>query len=309
VGRARLRHILDWLGSNRLTLSDFLHDAHLQRVVLKEKEIDALQSNLEAARNTWKDLQEQDVHILKATDSEYPALLRDRLGDKTPPVLFVRGNRRVMDRQSVGFCGSRKASEKGLRVAEDTAGQLAERGTNIVSGYAAGVDLAVHEAALAHGGRTTLVLAEGILRFRIKRALKELWDWERVAVVSEFLPGLPWTVHNAMQRNTVICSMSSAMVLIEAKNSGGSLAAGKTCLALGVPLFAAVYEGMPESAEGNLQLIDHGARTLMRSRKTGRANIRRLLTTIEKQESGRRFVRNPTHSRDTSPQLGVFEQG
>src|SRR5258708_10909551 len=158
VGRARLRDILSWLESDRLTLSDFLHDIHLQKVVLKAKEIDALQSNLENAVNTWKSLQEQDVHLLKATDSDYPAVLRDRLGDKTPPVLFVRGNRSIMDGESVGFCGSRKASEKGLSVAEDTAGQLAERGTNIVSGYAAGVDLAVHEAALANEGRTTLVL-------------------------------------------------------------------------------------------------------------------------------------------------------
>jgi len=41
------------------------------------------------------------------------------------------------------------------------------------------------------------------------------------------------------------------MILIEARTTSGSIQAGRDCLRLGLPLFAAVYEGMPESATGN----------------------------------------------------------
>lgn len=77
-----------------------------------------------------------------------------------------------------------------------------------------------------------------------------------------------------MQRNRTICGLSRAMILIEARATGGSIGAGRDCLRLGVPLFAAVYEGMPESATGNEELLQQGARRLMKSRSTNRPNIR-----------------------------------
>jgi hypothetical protein len=50
---------------------------------------------------------------------------------------------------------------------------------------------------------------------------------------------------SAMQRNKTICGLSRAMVLIEARSTGGSIQAGRDCLKMGLPLFAAVYEGSP----------------------------------------------------------------
>ena len=63
---------------------------------------------------------------------------------------------------------------------------LAGNKINIVSGFAAGVDMNAHRAALAAGGTTTVVLAEGILRFRVKKEIRDLWDENRTLVVSEF---------------------------------------------------------------------------------------------------------------------------
>ena len=181
----------------------------------------------------------------------------------------------------MGFCGSREATEKGLATARGSAELLAKEGINIVSGFATGVDMNAHRAALASGGTTSVVLAEGIFRFRVKKEIRELWDEERTLVVSEFGPNLPWSVSHAMQRNRTICGLSQALILIEARSSGGSIEAGRDCLRLGLPLFAAVYEGMPESATGNEELLRNGANRLMKSRATGRPNIRPILEAIE----------------------------
>lgn len=125
------------------------------------------------------------------------------------------------------------------------------------------------------------MLAEGILHFNTKRETKDAWDAKRAVVVSEFLPDSAWSVHNAMRRNRTICGLSQAMVLIEARTSGGSLEAGKVCLELGVPLFAAAYEGMPDAAQGNRQILNEGARPLLKSRTSGRANVAPILQSLQ----------------------------
>jgi DNA processing protein len=167
-----------------------------------------------------------------------------------------------------------------LATAQESADLLARQGINIVSGFAAGVDMSAHRAALVAGGTTTVVLAEGILRFQVKKGIREEWDDRRTLVVSEFGPNLPWGVGHAMQRNRTICGLSRAMILIEARTSGGSIQAGRDCLRLGIPLFAAAYEGMPESATGNEELLHQGARRLMKSRSLNRPNIRPVLDAI-----------------------------
>ena len=79
-----------------------------------------------------------------------------------------------------------------------------------------------------------------------------------------------------MQRNLTILGLSRAMILIESGEKGGSMAAGREAIRLNVPLFAPVYDGMPESAIGNRLLLEKGARPLMKSRETQRAQLRSL---------------------------------
>jgi DNA processing protein len=213
-------------------------------------------------------------------DKDYPEALKRVLGEDAPVLLLCRGNRDLFAKPAVGFCGSREASEKGQATAWDSSDLLARAGINIVSGFAAGVDMNAHRSALAAGGTTTAVLAEGILRFRVKREIRDQWDEQRTLVVSAFGPNLPWSVGHAMRRNRTICGLSRAMILIEARTSGGSIQAGRDCLNLGLPLFAAVYEGVPESATGNEELLHHGAKRLMKSRAANRTNIRPVLEAI-----------------------------
>jgi DNA processing protein len=167
-----------------------------------------------------------------------------------------------------------------MATARDSATLLAHDKINIVSGFAAGVDMNAHRAALIAGGTTTVVLAEGILRFRVKKEIRDVWDEARTLIVSEFGPNLPWSVSHAMQRNKTICGLSRAMVLIEARSTGGSIEAGRDCLKMGLPLFAAVYEGSSESATGNEELLRNGAKRLMKSRSRDLPNMAPIMEAI-----------------------------
>lgn len=277
LGPAKVNALLEWGQKSGYSAAELCKQLELLRSRLTAEQIESIQSD---DSNVAEQLTLNEVQLISVLDSTYPPLLRAALRGKTPPLLYCRGNIELLSSPAVGICGSRKASEKGIETARDCADQLASADFVVVSGYAAGVDTS-HIAALAGFGATIIVLPEGILHFRIKQEIREVWDWKRILVISHFDPGLPWSVQNAMARNSVICGLSRAMILIEAGLTCGSIAAGRTCLEMKRPLFAPVYEGMPESAAGNQLLLTQGARPLLKSRISGRAAIAKVLAAVD----------------------------
>jgi DNA processing protein len=277
VGPGRVRKLLQrWRNTPEVPV---MQDRLIESV-LTPAQIASLPECKERVKRHWEELLKHNVRVLSIIDPEYPESLRKTLGELAPVLLLCLGNLELLKHVSVGFCGSREASEKGRATARDCAMLLANDNINVVSGFAAGVDMNAHRAALAAGGTTTIVLAEGILRFRIKKDIRDVWDDSRTLVVSEFGANLPWSVSQAMQRNRTICGLSRAMVLIEARSAGGSIQAGRDCLKMGLPLFAAVYEGSPESATGNEELLRNGAKRLMKSKARDLPNMTPVLQVI-----------------------------
>ena len=217
--------------------------------------------------------EDSKVNYISVIDEGYPKELLHDLGLSSPTVLSVMGNVELLKKRKIGFSGSRNVSDKGIHITQDIASQLTESGFCLVSGYANGVDIAVHKTALQTGGSTILVLPEGIGSFRIKNELKPYWDWNRVLVLSEFSPSAKWSVSRAMQRNRTIIALSKAMMVIEAGEKGGSLDAGLKTINTGKKLFVPQYAEFPVSALGNAQLIQHGAFPLKMKRSNNRANL------------------------------------
>lgn len=206
-------------------------------------------------------------------DPGYPERLIKLLGKKAPEVLYVMGNTDLLESESVGFCGARHSSEKGLETVRDCAEQAASAGVVVVSGYAAGIDFEAHFQALATGGTTIIVLPEGINHFRIKKAFEGVWDWERTLVVSQFDPDDTWKSFKAMARNKVIIGLSRVMIVIEAGKKGGTMNAGLETLKHHVPLYVVEYQDMSVDAQGNDKLLNMGGKRLARKRSTLRANM------------------------------------
>jgi DNA processing protein len=210
-----------------------------------------------------KRLLTQEIRILIEEDEEWPGQL-DRLPN-APAYLFARGNLELLRSPAIGMCGSRRASERGLSAARVCGETVAAHGWHVVSGYAKGVDTETHLAALRVGGNTVIVLAEGILHFRQKRAFDRLpFNSRTVLILSQFPPMQRWTAGAAMTRNGLIVTLGGALVVIEAGETGGTLAAGAQALKLRQPVFALEFSDGPR--RGNEALIDAGARAL-RSRR------------------------------------------
>ena len=191
--------------------------------------------------------------VIDVTGKEYPDSLRRLLGDRR---LYAMGNVGLLGQKAIGVCGSRDASASALEWAYEFGREAAKHRVVVVSGYARGVDRLAHKGALEGGGATIAVLAEGIESFRIVKELKPLVDpSNNFLAVSMFEPDSVWAPWRAMTRNKVIVGLSLGLLVIEARERGGTINAAFECVRQGKPLWAMDYSRQTAGREGNRKLL------------------------------------------------------
>lgn len=267
-------------------LEDLCGDVELMRSVgISQKAAQNIYENEEHARVLEEQLYQNHVGMCWIGDDDFPESLKSMGSGSAPAVLFYQGNFALLRKKSVGFTGSRKVSESGIRITDSAARQLAAEGVTVVSGYAKGVDITAHRAALQSGGSTIFVIVEGILKNRIKGEVKGLLDEENHLFLSQFSPNLPWSAANAMKRNGTIIGLSDAMLLIESAMDGGTFHAGQETLKSGRPLFVVDYGKNKPTAEGNTFFLQHGGIPL-RGDRNGNPVLKRVFAVLEQQNVG-----------------------
>ena len=183
-----------------------------------------------------------------------------------PPIFFCKGMLSLLKSLGVALVGSRKASDEGVKIARQLAGDLASNGENVVSGYAKGIDTAAHSGALDREGTTTVVLSQGILHFSKKKKTLGNLDLARNAlIVSQFLPSSGWNPANGMMRNKLVCALAKAVIVVESGSEigedgsmSGTFDAGISALEMGIPLFVVSPSAFKKPPLGNKALINRG---------------------------------------------------
>jgi DNA processing protein len=218
--------------------------------------------HLDDAKGDLDELEQKEVHVIPFTDERYPRKLKDIA--LFPPLLYAMGNLSLLNKASIGICGSRGATELGLRFSQKFGNFAAEKDVVVISGFAKGIDTAAHLGVLEADGETVVVLAEGIRNFRIKKDFRAIDDFfSRTLVVSQFYPNHIWRVSRAMNRNKVICGLSEALIVVEAGERGGTIEAGRECIRQGKCTLVVENRAEPRNtALGNRMLIEAGGRPL-----------------------------------------------
>jgi DNA protecting protein DprA len=273
VGARTLARLLGVLSSEQLELEDlFSADSAelLQRCKLPGDFAARVGMDFEEAEQLRQELEGQSI----------------RMGEASPPVLFVHGDVNLLSQPAVAICGSRRVSQQGSNTTSDLAAQLAQQGINIVSGYAAGVDQAAHGSAIEAGGATTLVLPTGVMRFNMTDILDAAATDDRLLVISEFYPMSPWSTWNAMQRNSTVVGLSDVVVAVEPAMSGGTFDAARTALKFGCPLFLALSGEFDDSNDARRYFLRRGAVALSWD-GDNRASLNQVIEAIHRRhESG-----------------------
>jgi len=187
----------------------------------------------EAAIGAW---QRNGFELLTVLDEGYPENLRT-VHDR-PPILFVAGRLSRQDARSLAIIGSRRASAAGVAAAARIAEALAGAGYVVISGLAAGIDTAAHEAALRAGGRTVAVIGTGLRHaYPPQNAPLQQRIVAEGAVVSQFWPDAPPTRASFPLRNAVMSGFALGTVVVEASFRSGARLQARLALAHGRPVF------------------------------------------------------------------------
>lgn len=176
-------------------------------------------------------------HLIGWHDPDYPPLLRR--SPNPPLALFVAGDPSRLWHPAVAVVGSRAPTPGGRDNAADFARALAASGLAVISGLAAGIDTAAHQAVLASGGATVAVLGTGPdVPYPRANAALHARIAETGAVVSEHLPGTGARPAHFPSRNRIIAGLSLGTVVIEAAERSGALITARLAAEAGREVFA-----------------------------------------------------------------------
>lgn len=163
------------------------------------------------------------IHLVTRADPEYPVRLKKLLGNGCPPLFYIAGNLKLLDREAVGYVGSRTISGEDEAVTRRYVSRTAERGYGVVSGGAKGVDHISEEEVLSLGGWAVGFLADSMLR-KIKNS-KTVYAIQqgKLLLLSVVNPDAGFNPGIAMMRNRYIYTQSQGTVVIRSDyNKGGT---------------------------------------------------------------------------------------
>ena len=200
------------------------------------------------------------MSVLLWSDAEYPEALR---GDPSAPaVLFVRGNITALRHRRVGVVGTRAASAAGRHFARKLSCELAANGVAVVSGLARGIDAAAHLGALdaLDSAPPIAVVASG-LDVVYPREHARLWGSvaEHGVILSESPPGCAPDAFRFPLRNRILAALSEVLVVVESRETGGSMITVEEALKRGVTVMAVPGAPLSSTSAGTNQLLSQGA--------------------------------------------------
>lgn len=197
--------------------------------------------------------------LMLLQDEDFPEMLAQGL--TAPPVLFLRGNVRLLHKPSAAIVGSRYATPQAMRIAKDFGRALGEKGIPVVSGMASGIDTAAHQGALQAEGGTIAVWGTGIDRIYPPANKNLAYEIaEKGLIVSEFPIGTRPYAGNFPRRNRLIAALSQVTLVVEAALESGSLITAGLAAEMGREVMAVPGSIDNPHSKGCHKLIKDGAK-------------------------------------------------
>ncbi len=205
-----------------------------------------------------EELEKQNIHVTVPGDENYPAKLMPY--NHKPECLFYKGKLPCDDVPAVAMVGARACSNYGRNMAKSIARELSEKGVQIISGMARGIDTYSGLGALEGGSPTFAVLGCGI---DICYPSENIELYENIiksgGIISEYPPGVPPVAWHFPQRNRIISGLADKIVVVEARENSGSLITVEWALDQGKDVMAVPGRLGEKLSSGCNRLIKSGA--------------------------------------------------
>ena len=246
------------------TIIDFFESKDYLQMELNPQESEFLsQTKSELANYAFlvEELVNQGYDIIPITSKEYSPTLKANLKYNAPIILYTKGNKQILQEDSIAIVGSRNANEKSLQFTDNVAKKASSEFKVVVSGFAKGVDKQALDSALLYKGQSIIVLPQGITTFTsgIKKYYRQIIEGN-LLVLSTFHPKSPWSVELAMARNSIIYGLASTIYAAQSDVKGGTWSG----VCEGLKKNRLIYVRKPQDNENcaNNTLINMGAKAV-----------------------------------------------
>lgn len=155
-------------------------------------------------------------------DKNYPQNLKNCVD--APILLFYDGAINLENQKIISVVGTRNITNYGRDFCKELIKDLAIYNPVIVSGFAYGVDICAHKAAIENNLQTIACLAHGLDQIYPKTHKKYVKDVvKNGGFITEFWHDETPLRENFLKRNRVVAGISKATIIVESAEKGGSL--------------------------------------------------------------------------------------
>jgi len=211
--------------------------------------------------NELRFIEKGNINLWYYQDNHYPERLKQCID--APVLLFQSGNIDLSNRKVISIVGTRQITTYGSEFTKKLIEELTPLNPIIVSGFAYGVDIVAHQAAMDFNLQTIGVLAHGLNQIYPKTHKKYMVKMEeKGGFLTEFWSDSKPDRENFVKRNRIVAGMSEATIVIESAEKGGSLITAQIANDYNRDVFAVPGRTTDKYSQGCNNLI-----------KTQRANV------------------------------------
>jgi DNA processing protein len=222
------------------------------------------EDSLEKAEKELAYIQQTNTQFSYFLDADYPQNLKHCID--APILLFKDGNINLHTDKIISIVGTRNITSYGRDFCNQLIKDLTEYNPVIVSGFAYGVDICAHKAAMDHNLQTIGVLAHGLDEIYPKTHKKYIHKVnENGGFLTEFWHDEKPLRENFLKRNRVVAGISKATIIIESAEKGGSLVTADIANSYNKDVFAVPGRANDVFSKGCNNLIKNNQAHLLTS--------------------------------------------
>lgn len=220
--------------------------------------------DFERVEQELKFIEKYNVQTLWLQDAAYPQKLSHC--NDAPLMLYFKGNADLNRERIISIVGTRHPSAYGLQLCRDLVTDLNDKNIMIISGLAYGIDIAAHRTCLKTGIPTIGVLGHGLDRIYPQIHLPEAREMlQHGGLLTDFPSRTEPGRQHFPRRNRIVAGLSSATIVIESGEKGGSMITARLAFDYNRDVFAFPGRVSDPASRGCLQLVQSQKAALVKN--------------------------------------------
>lgn len=192
--------------------------------------------------------------LIKQGDDDYPAFLKDRLGENAPLCLYTMGSPSILRHRLLGLICSIQCPGSIVIRTFDAIRALRDAGVVIIGGFHSPMEKECLDILLRGQKSMVLCAARGLAGLRLGKAARDAIADGRLLVISPFADAVRrTTAAHAVQRNNLVAAVADAVWVPHAAPNGKTWVTVRAALERHQAVFTF-------ADDGNGDLIAAGAR-------------------------------------------------